>query len=857
MITNNSALELEDVQGHLLLSYSKTYDMHIARYLFLHFDDAGGGRRWIEAKIPEVTTAQTKKPGPPCTLNIAFTFKGLEALGLSAEELESFPEEFREGMEKRAAILGDVGDNAPENWNLLSPHAPALHALAIVYACTPEEANKRVFALRAEAEAFGVSIIHEVAAGSLEGGREHFGYADGASNPCVAGDGNDAPPSRVLEPGAFLLDHPDDFDAVAARPKTQRLRRNGTYLALRKLSQDVPGFRRFLAKAAAMLGGDEEFVAAKLMGRWRSGAPLVLAPEKDDPDLPAEKRDEFVYQKEDPEGLRCPFGAHIRRANPRDALPVSRRTEMRTHRIIRRGMTYGPPLVGDEEDNVDRGLMFIAYCASLSRQFEIVQQWLNNGNVSGEPSAVRDPIVGEFSGMEGTFTIPMAGPDGKLASVNTLCGLPSFVRVRGGEYFFAPGIDALRYMANVETTIGNFLQIYAAARGDDAKKMKSVEACLLNPVSARRPSCDTANNWRALRKERPILETPHGVLVSRFRDAREVLSKPEVFSVHEYDARMEATTGRFFLGFDGERHKREASLARRVIQHRDVSRVLERARVVTPVSIRLVKERMVNERAKKPDGYQDVVVDAVVRTAGEYFGVPGPSSSDLFKWLAAASAFIFFPLLDDKRKAAGPAGGFAFQCYVEKLLRVRMGEVARGAKSADDVLGRLLAIGPENELDLADIRGVLGGLVSGTIVPTAMTLINALRHLEGAREHGKKARDAAQEKNMDRLKDILLEAARFDPFPSLLYRTAVVDHEFAAGTPRATKIRQGSRVIVSLASAMADDEVLENPEAFAPGRPDEHYLLFGHGSHDCIGRFLAAPLMAEIAAPILLDEALM
>jgi Dyp-type peroxidase family len=849
MTMNNAAIDLEDVQGHLLLSYSHTYGMRHARYLFLQLGDADGARRWFEAKIPEITTAQTRKPTPPCTLNLAFTYEGLEALGLSDEELQSFPEEFREGMAKRAAVLGDVGCNAPENWNILRRGDPAVHALAIVYACTADEADERARALRAEAQAFGVSIIREEAAASLEGGREHFGYVDGVSNPGVAGGGNDVP--HALQPGAFLLDHPDDYGAVAVRPKTQVLRRNGTYLALRKLSQDVAGFRHFIEKNAAMLGWDEELVAAKLMGRWRSGAPLVLAPEKDDPNLPEERRDDFGYQKQDPMGLRCPFGAHIRRANPRDAQPSSTRTAVSTHRLIRRGMTYGPPLQEGKEDNVDRGLIFIAYCASLSLQFEIVQQWLNNGNVSGEPSAVHDPVVGTPSG-QGTFTIPMAGPDGKLASVHTLCGLPTFVQLRGGGYFFAPGLDALRYIVK-PVAIGDFLQRYACAQSDEDKR-GCVEDCLLNPMAARRPFCDTADNWRALRKERPIVETPHGVLVSRFGDVCEILSKPEIFSVREYDSRMEATTGRFFLGFDGERHAREASLARRVIQRHDLDRVLERASTITPMLISLLKG-LVKERGDDAKGlHVKVATAAVIRTAGEYFGVPGPSDIDLLTWLGAASAYIFFPLPNDVRAAQGAAGGIALQHYLDKLLRARKGAMARGKPPGDDVLGRLLSLSPEHGLDLADVRRTLGGLVSGTIVPTTMTLVSALTYLKGAREHGDKARDAAQNRDMDRLKDILLEAARFNPFPSLLYRTATADHELAAGTPRATKIRQGSRVILSLASAMADEEVLENPEVFEPGRPDEHYLLFGQGSHACIGRFLAGPLMARIAAPILLDR---
>ncbi|MDI3283874.1 cytochrome P450 [Polyangium sp. 15x6] len=848
----DSMIEFEDVQGHLLLSYAKTFHMRHARFLFLHFEDADAGRHFIATKIPEVTTARTRPPGPPTTLNLAFTFEGLGALGLSAEELESFPEEFREGMARRAAFLGDVGEDAPERWDLLPRGAPALHAMAIVYARSDAEADARADELRAQAENARVRVLHVQTAAGLEGGREHFGFADGGSNPSIVGDGTDAPPERALEPGAFLLDHPDDFGAVAARPSPKALRRNGTYIALRKLRQDVPGFRRFVAKNAAILGMDEELVAAKLMGRWRSGVPLVLAPDKDEPDMPVERRDDFGYQEQDSQGLRCPFGAHIRRVNPRDAMPIARRTAVRTHRLIRRGMAYGPPLLeGQDEDHVDRGLMFIAYCASLSLQFEIVQQWLNNGNVSGEPSTVHDPVAGSpFP--QGTFTIPAAGPNGELASVHTLCGLPSFVRVRGGAYFFVPGIEAIRYIADAEKpkpdAIEKFLQKYALAQNDEDKK-DCVEACLLDPVTAQRPFCDTAENWRALRQEQPIFETPHGVLVSRFRDVQEVLAKPEVFSAQEYGARMAATVGPFFLGFDGERHKREASLARLVVRPRDLPRLLERARFVTPVVLDLLKKR----GSGAPDVLPQVVIASVVRVAGEYFGVPGPSDEDLFLWLSVASAYIFFPLPSGERAASGAAAGIAYQHYLEELLRARELSIASGKPAGDDVLGRLLMLSTTHGLDRVTIRQILGGLVSGMMVPTAMTLLHALTHLRGAPEACEKAREAARKQDMDRLTDILLEAARFDPYPSLLYRTALTDYELAAGTPRATRIAKGSRVILSLASAMADEEALEDPDVFQPGRPDEHSLLFGYGSHACIGRFLAGPLMAEIAAPLLVS----
>jgi Dyp-type peroxidase family len=220
-------------------------------------------------------------------------------------------------------------------------------------------------------------------------------------------------------------------------PQPALLGRNGSYLVYRKLYQDVAAFRQFLRKEARD-PADEELLAAKLMGRWRSGAPLVLAPHADDPALAddPQRNSDFNYVNMDPNGLACPIGAHIRRANPRDSVHGANR-----NRLIRRGLPYGPPLPeGAPDDGADRGVAVLFGNASISRQFEFVQRvWLNERKFGGLDND-KDPIAGDN---DGCFDMTIQ----RRPFRRRISGLPRFVTVRGGGYFFAPGIAALRYLA--------------------------------------------------------------------------------------------------------------------------------------------------------------------------------------------------------------------------------------------------------------------------------------------------------------------------------------------------------------------------------------------------------------------------
>ena len=275
-------------------------------------------------------------------------------------------------------------------------------------------------------------------------GREQFGFRDSISEPAVEGTGilGSNPHEAPFKAGEFVLGYEDETGETAPVPQPEVLGRNGTYVAFRKLHQKVAAFRQFLSEQAEDRG-EQEWLAAKMVGRWPSGAPLALSPDKDDPELGAdpERNNAFMYG-DDPRGLKCPMSSHARRMNPRDAVITG---QARLHRMIRRGTNYGPSLPPGvlEDDGAERGLMFAFVGAHLDRQFEFVQrQWLNDGKFIGAP-AETDPLIGGFTDRQ--FTIPSRPIRRRVQ------GIPNFVVNRGGEYCYMPGLRALRWLADLDT----------------------------------------------------------------------------------------------------------------------------------------------------------------------------------------------------------------------------------------------------------------------------------------------------------------------------------------------------------------------------------------------------------------------
>ncbi|MDQ4041872.1 MAG: Dyp-type peroxidase [Actinomycetota bacterium] len=440
--TDNVALDRSDLQGNIL----RGYGFPQAAYLFVRVGDAGRGRDWLGELAPSLTNAELWSNGKPqTTLNLALSFAGLEALGVPAGPLAAFPDDFRQGMAARAHQLADVGGHAPANWEPGLGSGDA-HVLVMVNAQEAGALDDEVRRIR-EGIGDGLEPVHEQRAAVLEGNREHFGFSDGFAQPAIEGDGVRATPGQgtpekdgkwsELELGEFVLGYPDGDEEVPRAPDGP-LGRNGTYMVYRKLHQDVALFRRVLREAAEGFPGGEELLAAKIVGRWRDGTPLVLSPDGRDRERyrDPELINDFRYE-DDLDGCRCPIGAHVRRTNPRDALGWHG-TRSRRHRMIRRGMPYGPPLAegATEDDGNERGLIFVCFCASLARQFEVVQrQWCGDGNIFGLGDD-KDFLVLDDARETAKMTIQGDPPC-------FLSPQPRTVTLRGGEYLFVPSLSGL------------------------------------------------------------------------------------------------------------------------------------------------------------------------------------------------------------------------------------------------------------------------------------------------------------------------------------------------------------------------------------------------------------------------------
>ena len=434
-------LEFDDIQ-HILLARVPALT---GRYEFLSFRSAVAGRAWLSGileKVQSVAQVRASLEADARWVTVAFTLSGLRALGVDETSLATFPEEFKQGMAARAEVLGDTGANGPAQW-VGGIASPDLHAIVILFArdvaergrCQTEHENL-------VARCQGVDVLSSL---DLEGtppfdyAHDHFGYRDRLSQPVIEGSGEEPTPGSgaPLKPGEFILGYPDEDGAPANLPQPEILSRNGSFMAYRRLQEHVGAFREFL-RQHGKTPEEQELVAAKLMGRWRSGAPLVLAPDTDDPALGADpsRNNAFGYKQMDPHGYAVPLGAHIRRMNPRDTA-----ANMNRRRMIRRGATYGPPLPENApDDSVERGIAAFVICASLIRQFEFAQNvWINDRNFH-ELGNERDPIIGTQDGTL-EYKIP------KRPIRKTINGLPAFTTVRGGAYFFLPGLKALRHLA--------------------------------------------------------------------------------------------------------------------------------------------------------------------------------------------------------------------------------------------------------------------------------------------------------------------------------------------------------------------------------------------------------------------------
>jgi Dyp-type peroxidase family len=502
-----SAVDYSDVQGLVRFGFA---NMTEAVYLLLEIRDVAAARAWL-SQAP-VTTAEEHSPIPSTALQVALSRQGLEALGVPERILSEFSLEFRAGMASdanRSRRLGDTGVSEPAAWEWGGNTVPHLAVMLFAEDGRLDAWRESLTGAQFQ-QAF--AVIAELDTSDL-GGREQFGFIDGISQPLpdwsrtrtVTVNGNQLAYGNVVCLGEFLLGYPNEYNRYTGRPLLDKrepgaaelpaaedqpdkkdLGRNGTYVVIRQLRQDVRGFWQYINDATRTLHETGYGLAEAMLGRrLDDGAPLVPLSQQpiagvgsvgsDAKRRQDERLNQFTYSA-DSDGTRCPFGAHIRRGNPRTAdLPgnpsgiLSEVIRMfgfgeknpredlisstRFHRLLRRGREYGPGLSPGEAvepapaGDPERGLHFVAINANIERQFEFIQNaWMARTKFDGLTEE-SDPLLGNRDPVEGcpftnTFSIPQQG-----AVRKRVMDMPQFVTVRGGAYFFMPGIRALRYLS--------------------------------------------------------------------------------------------------------------------------------------------------------------------------------------------------------------------------------------------------------------------------------------------------------------------------------------------------------------------------------------------------------------------------
>lgn len=473
-------IELAEIQAYLLKDYK---DMGCSKYYLLQVTNDAEAKRFIGSVADEITNAYSAIYDT--CLNIGFTSQGLKALGIVEENMKSFSREFREGMytDHRQRLLGDFDNSDPKEWEwggpakVNSPKVPIdiIHVILMVFGKDETIADDYYKKLQERFQS-GFKEVHILKGGPLPNDREHFGFKDGISQPVIIGSGlKPAGNNNDIKPGEFLLGYKNEYGVYpdtarieypqgeinlladdAAGTQFKDLGRNGTYFVLRQLEQDVNGFWEFLKKQSASTDEKEKneeatMLAAKMMGRWPGGAPLVKHDK--DPGVDSDDND-FNYLKEDEFGEKCPFGAHIRRTNPRDLFeespPKVSLKLNRRHRIMRRVRSYGENFIASAENHTPNGkvgLYFGCFNANISKQFEFIQYTWANSPKFKRLYADPDPFIGVREhpplGVEQNFTIPQP-------TVNrVITNLQSFVTVRGGAYFFFPSITVIKYLGTI------------------------------------------------------------------------------------------------------------------------------------------------------------------------------------------------------------------------------------------------------------------------------------------------------------------------------------------------------------------------------------------------------------------------
>jgi len=840
------AIRRADVQGNIL----KGYRAKFARHFALRIRDARQARLFLAATlggddtlVPQVSNSvDWGSNRPSYFLNIGMTASGLDALEVPEDDLALFPAAFLDGPANsdRAKRNGDIDDSAPSKWILGAPGSHE-HLFVSLYADDAGVLDARTSQLRNVWDTGGIDELFVQDAADM-GGQVHFGYKDGISQPRIAGISGGTPDMQPdVDVGEFLLgsEFRNIYGNASLGKVPESLGQNGSFAAIRILEQDVDGFEQMLATEAGKHGIDKEEVAAKLVGRWRNGDPLPLAPDMSGPNwpnasIPDDQANNFDYAptpanpgvRDDYHGNVCPVGAHMRRMNPRGAMvagkPYSRR-------IIRRGMPY---TVSRDGAPAEKGLMGVFICASLERQFEFLMNTWANGDIAA--SGIRDtqdPILGAQT-KSSQFIAPVEGGAPRVFDLKRL------VRTRGSLYVFIPGLSALRRLAGVsaedqrehqregELLSARFSLLLGAVapqpagnvdpHGFDPDSFNPKDPAFLN---------DPYPFYAQFRKVAPVHYIPrHDAywvfsheLVTKVCNATDVFLKQPVATKNE--------RGLFFM--DPPRHTAMRPMMDALF-----------AKAIASASANAATEADLALKDMVAGGTQADIVSSFAKRVPRnvfmtLFGVPAAKALDVDHW-ADTMLHYYDRTLPPWQRARFLAAAVKLQLYLSTLMSgCPAGAPGLMCLMTNDGTAQGMTHG---EVKLTGRDFALGGYLSTQFL-IATGLYNLLR--DGA------APMQALRADMTLLPNAIAEMLRFDAPFQMADRFAAAD-TVLGGVP----IPKDARVVVVYGSANRDKKVFSNPDVFDITRtPSAQSYGLGHGIHTCIGR----PLV-EIVMPIALKE---
>lgn len=934
------AFDAADVQAGIVRAYEGMTDGCL---LLLGFDHAAALAAFLQGFAP-TCEGDTIAAGQ-LVRNLAFTVEGLRLTGLPDEQIDALPEEFVQGMDKRAGVLGDLRGNHPRRWRLPARnwHAgigaddsqdastldrvelSAVHAVLQLRVGAANPAAAEGDPPQAQSARARLFAELERLVGGIDGVRplslqwmqrfhsprgevvEHFGFTDGHAQPSIdpAQQGRIYP--NLVHLGEILLGHDNEADRASdvqpqgARASVAALLHNGSFLVVRKLRQDVRALDRAVDEAVAENPGlDREGVLAKMMGRWpgshpRSGLPL----------LPVKGgANDFSYEL-DAQGLHCPVHAHIRRANPRSEVPaeIAPMPGRRTARLTRRSMPYGPRYVSEPAEDEDaerrreaerdkeRGLVFMAYNASIGEQFEVVQRWLSGGNSSGGYSNQSDPFLGvPESGRQRSFRFV----DGERTVRMTLDGAPGLgnepeplVRVEWGAYFFAPSLAALtKLQAGAAAQHGKKPAVpWSAEAGEQeigrlvylertqgaAHAAMAWKAALEDPQAA--AEFVSASIWAAIRERHGgMLRTPYGVLVADRRLVDEVLLDPQHrYSVAGYLPRMRPSIGEIYLGLDDDgpdsAYASQSQACNAAIQ----ALTLDDAFGLARASTRSAVQALVDDAWERAHDHEEAqwqltfdlreVIEPVLADLCEaWFGLCDGAHLRRggFRWdwqtgepplypghFTAPSRFIFQPSPGALVQDTGIAHGRALREAMAHFIDARRSEIA--APVARAVLGP-----PETPTPTDQAARTLVGALMGFLPPADGNLRRILNEWlrDGSfwRLRARAAADSLQDRAAaaDLLSAPMLQAMQLRPVPEVLWRTAVSAHRLGSAVP--LDVHAGDLLVLALVSA--------TQQGLEQGRRDVVPVFGGqrdiapHPTHACPGYRAALGAMLGVLSAL-------